>query len=53
MKEIKQYWFRFYKNGFGICFTHKDNALFSLRNGYTKSLFIFNYYIYFLPKINL
>lgn len=49
MKKV--YWFRFYPNGFGLCFTHKSKALFSIRNRYKKSLFIFNWYIYFIKPL--
>ena len=44
----KEFWLRFWRNGLGICFTPKNEALFSIRNGYRKSLFIFGWHIYFL-----
>ena len=39
-------WFRVF--GYGLAATHKDDALFSLRNGYTKSVLVFGYHIHFL-----
>lgn len=47
----KSFWFRLFRKYYGISFTHKEDALFSVRNGYVKSLFIFNYYIYILKPI--
>jgi len=44
----RQFWFRFTKHGYGICFTPKSEALFSIRNGYRKSVFLFGWYIYIL-----
>lgn len=49
----KRFWFRFWSNGYGICFTHKSKVLFSIRNGYRKSLFILGYYIYILKPMKL
>ena len=47
----KSFWFRFFKNWYGVSFTHKEDALFSIRNGYKKSIYFFNYYIYILKPI--
>lgn len=44
----KEFWFRFYKNGVGICFTPKSEALFRLRHGFKKSIFLFGWYIHIL-----
>jgi len=49
--KTKQKYFRFYKNWYGICFTPKEEAFFSLRNGYRKSIFLFGWYIYLLKPV--
>lgn len=53
MKLKQKYFFRLFFNTLHFHITHKDSALFSLRNGYVKSVMCFNYYFYFRKPLKI
>jgi len=51
MKLKQKYLFRLYFIHFHI--TNKNNAFFSVRNGYVKRILLFNYYFYFRKPLKV